>query len=337
MELLNEQVTNSKCFETIQEVIKNHYINRNNLNPIISYNEFKNTLIVFVEKIMTSLLENTEFSNDKCSCVVKNLPSYSRGEFDPEDNEITINEEVINDIYSGKITSMTTIFHELNHFKSEYDIKLGRINKDIIRSIKERILRDYCYDELTEIKTIKTGANPFIIDNYYKCNYVVFSEEKTAEINAINNLISFVELTGIELSEQDLQQLKDEIKNNITQYNNYLRDLRMNINFNNYFLDFEEAFDVIIKQYPYLLSDMPQLNIEYYINDNGEVVRRTKEELEERLTKETDNDIIEYIKYLLSPNNEKTLSKTIFDSNDLSFNNRKKDYDIYNTIRNRRR
>ena len=55
---------------------------------------------------------------------------------------ILLDKKVINDIYLGKINSMTTIFHELNHFKVLYDIKLGRITIDLIRCIKEQLLRE---------------------------------------------------------------------------------------------------------------------------------------------------------------------------------------------------
>ena len=310
MELLNEKVINSKSFELLQLILKNRYIKNPNFS--ISYNEFEEIMIGFIEKIMGSYLEDTKFYKDKYSCVIKDLPSYHRGEFNPENNVITINKKVINDIYLGKINSMTTIFHELNHFKILYDIKLGRINKDLIRSLKEYLLRVDSQDPFDEKKTIKAGPT-FINDKYYECNYIVFSDEKIAEINAINNLISFIKIAGIELSSQHLQELNDRILKNTSQYNNYLRDLRLNLNFNNYFLDFEEAFDVTIRFNPDWLS-IPQLNIEYYLGEDGKVAKRTKEELEERLKFETDEDIKEYIQYLLAPNTNKRLNRSEFPS-----------------------
>ena len=223
---------------------------------------------------------------------------------------ITINKKVINDIYSGKIDAFITIFHELNHFKSEYDIKLGKINSDIIRTIKEDLLRASSQDPFSEMKSIKSGSK-YINDDYYKCNYAVFSDEKIAEINAIKNFISLMEIIGINLSKFQLQQLEEQIKSNMSQYNNYLRDLRLCFNYNNYFLDFEEAFDVMIKYNPNWLT-ISQLNIEYYLGKDGKVLKRTKEELEERLKTETDENIKEYIQYLLKPNVDKRLSRSEF-------------------------
>lgn len=300
MELLNEKVIDSNSFQLLQLMIKKLYVKENNPESIISYNEFKEKIVAFVEVIMKSYLEDTKYHNDKYYCIIKELPSYRLGEFNLESNVIIINESVIKEIYLGKINSMTVIFHELNHFKSKYDIKLGIINSDIIRTIKEELLR-----------VANNRDSKLINDDYYKCNYTVFSDEKIAEINAINNLISFAQIIGIELSKQHLQQLEEQIKSNTRQYNNYLRDLRLIFNYNNYFLDFEEAFDIMIKHNPSWLT-IPQLNVEYYLDKKGKVAKRTKEELEERLKTETDENIKEYIQYLLSPNTDKRLSRSEF-------------------------
>lgn len=325
MELLSEKVIRSRNFEILQLILQK--IN-DNQKHLIQYDNFKEIIIAFVEKIMSSYLEDTKYYIDKYSCVIKNLPSYRRGEFNPKNNVITINEKVINDIYSGKIDAFITIFHELNHFKSEYDIKLGKINNDIIRTIKEDLLRASSQDPFSEMKGIK-----YINDDYYKCNYTVFSDEKIAEINAINNFISFMEIIEINLSKYHLQQLEEQIKSNMSQYNNYLRDLRLIFNYNNYFLDFEAAFDVMIKHNPNWLT-IPQLNIEYYLSKDGKVLKRTKEELEERLKIETDENIKEYIQYLLKPNVDKRLSRSEFSPDIKRINVNKFNYIPMNSNKN---
>ena len=328
MELLNPRVINSDSFELFKIMIKKIYIKENNSKSIISYNEFKEAIVSFVEGIMKSYLEDTEYYKDKYSCIVKKLPTYRRGEFNSKNNIITINEAVIQDIYLGNIDSMITIFHELNHFKSKYDIRLGKVNNDIIRTIKEDLLRvaNRCLFKFNK-------DNLFIDDDYYKCNYTVFSDEKIAEINTINNLMFFIQIVDIELSEQHLQQLKERITNNTIQYNNYLRDLRLIFNYNNNFLDFEEAFDIMIKRNPDWLA-IPQLSIEYYLNRNGKVAKRTKEELEERLKTESDEDIKKYIYYLLTPNNSKRLSKSEFPQDIKKFKMNELGYIPINSNRN---
>lgn len=320
MTLLNKKVYNSQEFKELQLILKNLYIKNSN-NPV-SYNELNDAIVSFVTKIMFSYLEDTEFRSDSFSCIIKKLPSSLKGTFDDENNLITINEEVVNDIYNGDIVSISTIFHELEHFKTKYDIKLGRITINLIRCIKEQLLRE---------KSLEPFKIVGYVDNYYKCNYEVFSDEKMAEINAATDLCFFILKTGIEISKQQLQELKDIHELNTIQHQNYLRDLRLNIHFNNNFLDFEEAFDIMIKSNPEWLK-FSQLNIEYYIDENGKVRKRTKEELEKRLKMETDEDIKEYIQYLLKSDFNKLLIKSEFPLDDKKL---KDDEMKYTTIINK--
>ena len=57
---------------------------------------------------------------------------------------------------------------------------------------------------------------------------------------------------------------------------------------------------------------IPQLNIEYYLDKDGNVAKRTKKELEKKIKTETDKDIKEYIQYLLSSNISKKLDRNEF-------------------------
>ena len=323
-ELLNQKIFQSKSFKSLQLILKNSCIKGS--TPSIPYDEFENIVIAFIKEIMKLYLENTEFCNDMCSCVIRDLPNNTLGEFDIKnhinhiivENVITIDKGVVKAIYFGKINFMSVIFHELNHFKNAYDMKLGRTNKDVIRVIKETLLTIATQDNLakkdatkSKITYINDNIQGNYDDNYYQCNYGVFSDEKIAEINAIKDLILFIKITGLELSELYIQKLNDEISKNTIQYNNYLRDFRLIYNFNDYFLDFEEAFDEMIKFYPNWLA-IPQLNVEYYLDKDGNVAKRTKKELEKRLKTETDKDIKEYIQYLLSPNISKKLDRNEF-------------------------
>ena len=314
MDILNELILKNKSFEILGIILKKHYLNKKELKPIISYDEFKETIKTFIEKIMGTFLEDTDYYDDKYSCTCKQMRLSRRGEFSPENNEITINEDVIKELYHGNLNEMTTIFHELNHFKIKYELRLGKINQDLVRIVKEQLLRKSSSDPFDEKNTIKKGAT-YINDDYYKCNYRVFSEEKVAEINAIRNLIFFLKTANIELSEFDMHELETRITNNNRQYENYLRDLRYNINFNSYFLDFEEAFDIMIIYNPNWLK-CPQLDIEYYQDENGKVKKRTIEQLQEMLYNETDEEKKQYINQLLTSNNHKHLSKLELLSND---------------------
>lgn len=287
MKILNEKVINSKEFIHFQSMIKKHYIEN---ETEVSYEDFKKTLSKFIMVIMKSYLEDTEYNKDKYFFEIEEMSQHCLGKFDDLSNKIVINESVIREIYNGNINSMIHIFHELNHFKTKYDILLGEIDKNIIRIIKEKLLR---------IADTKLGTKMKIVinDSYYTCNYSLFSEEKIVEIDAIGNFWEFIKLVNISISDTQLQELFTSLENNINQYNIHLRDLRYSYNFNDNYLNFEDAFDETIKDYPEWL-EYSQLNIEYYLKD-GHVLKRNKEELEKRLETEEDKDIREYLQYLL--------------------------------------
>lgn len=311
MEILNETLINSKVFELLSIILKDHYEKRENFKPIISYEEFKETIISFVKVTMRILLENSDFYNDKYDCIIKKMPLGRRGTFESNNNLITINEDVIERLYLGKIEEMTTIFHELGHFKVKYELKSGIINIDLIRVAKETAILNDIDDFFEKNEKLK---NPQSDDEYYCTNYAVFSEEKIVEMNAIRLLIKFLELADIHISLEEMQRLQSVFEKNEKQYQNFLRDFRHNIDFNDNWLDFEQAFDFLVKNNPSWLM-IPQLTIEYYQDENGNVKKRTEEELKEILKVELEPSRKQCIEDLLNMYSKKKLSKDDFSTN----------------------
>ena len=104
-ELLNQKIFQSKSFKSLQLILKNSCIKGS--TPSIPYDEFENIVIAFIKEIMKLYLENTEFCNDMCSCVIRDLPNNTLGEFDIKnhinhiivENVITIDKGVVKAIY----------------------------------------------------------------------------------------------------------------------------------------------------------------------------------------------------------------------------------------------
>ena len=311
MELLNEVIINSHRFEIISTVLKVHYQNRNNLRAIISYNEFKETIETFVEQIMREYLENTkQYKNDLPRCIVKSLTSKSiRGLYISKDNTIEINEDVIKNMYYGKILEFITLFHELNHFKVFYDLSLEKINFDLIRIAKEKLIR--VSEEDNEITDFEQPE--FIVDEsqYYVDNYKLYSEEKFVDNEAIKNFILFCKQANIQLEQSDIEYLENRVSVNSRKSENFLRDFRRSPNFNSYYLDFEEAFDILIKRNPQW-TECPQLKIEYYLDENGQVKKRNKDELIELQSSVDDEKIKQLIQEILDSEIKKRLDKKDF-------------------------
>ena len=96
-------------------------------------------------------------------------------------------------------------------------------------------------------------------------------------------------------------------------------------------VDFEEAFDLIVKDNPNWLEH-PQLQIEYYLDKDRKVKKRTTEQLQAILENEQNNEIKDYINYLLKPKKTETRAfpkrKSILD-----YKVDKKKLTSYNTLK----
>lgn len=80
---------------------------------------------------MTLFLEDTVYKNDKNVVIIEPMPKVCSASFLSIDdiNILEINEQKIKNIYSENIDEFIVLFHELNHFKVEYEIKTGLLMK----------------------------------------------------------------------------------------------------------------------------------------------------------------------------------------------------------------
>ena len=258
--------------------------------------------------IMRLFLVNTNHSDDTYDVYIKNLPKYIKGYFDKKDNALTIDESVVKEIYNGDLEAFICIFHELNHFRIKYEILDGVINLDVCRTLKEQLLRKESTDLFRETDSIKSfkGKCSYINDFYYNDNYRHYSGEVIADIRAKNDLVLLMSILLIsykmndEISENACNKLlNDLISDDLVRYNNHTRDFTRNLNFNNYYLFFEDAFDVSVKYHPEWL-EYPQISIEYYIDDDNSVKKRNIEELRILLSKSNSVETREYIQELIN-------------------------------------
>lgn len=289
MDLLDETITSSQTFSFLCSFYK-----KPKSNQEIPYEIFKMYLMNFAKEVMKNYIKDTPYSNDHCLCFGYG-ELESSGSFTPDINMILIKESLIRKMYEKRnFFALTVLFHELNHFKLKYDIKLGYFDENLIRVIKEELIsKSSLYPSFIKVDTKDNKST------YYKDNYEFYSEEKIADLFSIENLLLFIEKANISLTAYQKEQINALTVKYARQYKNYFRDVKNNINFNSYVIDFEEAFDILIKDNPSWL-EYPQLQIEYYLNKNGKVIKRNSDELKELLSIETNPSKIEYIKKLLS-------------------------------------
>ena len=309
MNLLSSKTFEDDNVKKITNLLKEYLMNiqnkkSNSFSNLVTYQEFKDEIYNFINSIMHIFLNNNGFNTDKYTVIIKDLPKKNKGFFlDSEeyDNLLVIDEEVIKSIYDGHIEDLLIIFHELNHFKVKYDIKSGVINENIVRIIKEKLIRTskdiYSFSSLDS-------------NDYYYDNYNVYSEEVYVSLQAKKSFLYMLKsltnnkLIQLEFTKLFAEEYKYEISKDTKRYNNHLRDLSSRSDFNDYYLNFEAAFDLLVVDNPNWL-DYPQISIEYYIDENNRVQKRTIKELEEQLKQSTNPEEIAYINYLINKTNSK--------------------------------
>jgi len=288
MELLNEEIKNSENFSFLCS-----FFNGSIKNDQVEYDEFRENIIKLTEFIMRNYLKGTPYCKNLCLCLYTDKITSS-GSFNPKYNIIIIREDLIKSMYKNKKWDLlSVVFHELNHFKFKYDINLGYLDENIVRIIKENLIsQSPLYPSF-----IKMGREAE--STYYKDNYKLFSEEKLADLNSLDNLLVFLKKANIPLTNQHKKNINNFIVRLYHQYENQSRDVHNNLNFNSYVIDFEEAFDILIKDNPRWL-EYEQLQIEYYLDEHGKVLKRSEDELKILLNKETDLNRKQYIEKLLN-------------------------------------
>ena len=304
MNLLSNENFEDENVKIITNLLKKCFTNYQreqnfSFSKLLTFQEFKENIYNFITSIMHKFLDNYNFGSDKCTVMIIPLSKKNKGFFlnsEKYGNLIVINEEVIRNIYDGHIEDFIVIFHELNHFKIKYDIESGIINEDTVRIIKEKLIRT---------SEDRYSFNPQDSNYYYCDNYEVYSEEIYANLQAKKDfLLMLKSLTDNKLIQEEFssifeEEYKDEMANEKKRYNNHIRDLSSRSDFNDYSLSFEDAFDLLVTDNPKWLK-YPQISIEYYIDENNKIQKRSIRQLQEQLNSSNNHDKIKYINYLIN-------------------------------------
>lgn len=248
--------------------------------------------------------------NEQGSCEIVNFNKRKAG--DCINTKIRLDEDGVKDIFLGDLI-MFTPYHELTHFKYNVDIASGKVYGNLVRYLKELLIRR---DGMTYIN----GYDDF----YYFLNYDCISIETLANMEGIYNLAKILDMMEIDLTKADQLTLILLLKHNVSLYNKHLRDLTLNLKSNLFYQNFEDFFDLIVEDHPEWL-DYKQLQIEYYQDEEGKVKKRTSEELQSLLEREEDEETRKYIESLVKQNKDKKEEK---------FKQKKYDYAKFSKITN---
>lgn len=255
--------------------------NKESFKEYISYDEFRLLIENLIFDIMKYYLDRINVVNYYGPYVRVFHFEHSR-RWVSKYNEITINEDVVRNIYEGNMRDMISIFHELVHFQMFYDINYRKlVNEDTIRIVKEELIEDY-------IRENNLRSNK----SYYKDNYVYLSSEIYAEKEGINLLVEFLYLVykSVIESKKDLYDkmyvIEEEIRKDTPdyekRYKNKLRYFREIKEFPDKWVSYEEVFDYLVKFNSEWL-EYPQISAQYEIV-NG-IVNKKDTNIEENVLK----------------------------------------------------
>jgi len=310
MELINKHLLNLANI-TKYGIILKRQINDN--KPISDIMSFENFSLLTKEVINTIINNIPDTTNNKetYSCQIKPNIKYT-GYFDSQNNQIIISKESIKKIYQGDILKLLIIFEKLAHLKIKFEIKSQEINEHLVRCIKELLLKNIGTNYL-KINNYNIVDSMFdsSFSIYYRDNEKLFSKNLVATLESINTFVYFINHFDIKLSQRDLKFIQTKLTETNKYYNNYLRDVRYNFAFGTNYIDFEAAFDIAITQHKEWL-EIPQLQIEYYLDRFGNVKKRTFSELNKLLKSKIEEKTKDYITHLLKGNQTKKLTKKDF-------------------------
>ena len=262
-------------------IVQSYKENKESFKEYISYDEFRLLIKNLIFDIMKYYLDRINVVN-YYGPYVKVFHFEHSGMWVSKYNEITINEDVVRNIYEGNMRDMISIFHELVHFQMFYDINYRKlVNEDTIRIVKEELIEDY-------IRENNLRSNK----SYYKDNYVYLSSEIYAEKEGINLLVEFLYLVykSVIGSKKDLYDkmyvIEEEIRKDTPDYEKrykkklrYFREIK---EFTDKWVSYEEVFDYLVKFNSEWL-EYPQISAQYEIV-NG-IVNKKDTNIEENVLK----------------------------------------------------
>lgn len=286
VKLITNEILDSDIIKKIIELYNKYDFNsafKDNykFSDLISYDEFKEYIREFTLLVMNTYLKNIGNKSDTCEFnYISGDVDFAADFTDDDDiNVIQVTDKMIKHFYdNGSMEILRYMLHELNHFKVKYDIKCGEYNNDLVKIIKEHLVRLACHDPFDEIKSIKSlkGGYLFVNDDFYECNYEINSEEKYVNLKAVEDYIEIANLLSMSKLIDYNKIYKDYIKEESIKFKIDERLFSSNFFFNTNVLELDEAFDLLIQSHPEWLN-YSQIAKDYYLDDNGKVIKKVEE------------------------------------------------------------
>lgn len=305
MNIINNKTSSCKESKRLINVLRD-ILNKENK---VSYDEFKEIVSDFVLKLMyfylyrNDLLDHKKFNN--YSFEIKDVNRPIDGVYMPFDTKIIIDEKCIKRLYNGEILALTSLFHELTHFKVDVDLYTHKPDFDLYRILKEDLLQISTIEEIDDFKVKDESKR----EKYYRSNYDLHSEEVYSNIISYVYLLRFLDYASISLDSQMVKYIKQTADIQNDNWNNYERNFVYVSSLNDNYLGLYDAFDFVIQYNKDWISEYPMLSYEYYLDNSGRVVKRNDEELLDILNEEESPVVKEFINDIIDQRRKLSLEK----------------------------
>ena len=183
-------------------------------------------------------------------------------------NYVYLNDSYIKRCLEDKkyLEILDTIFHECTHCIQEVDLHDGKtITYAMLMETKERVIRMIDVD-----------------DNYYHCNYELFSEEVEARYSAAVLTFNYLKHLGLYIKDQNY--FTDKIN---TEMQNIYNEKRV---YNGKDTTVSEMFDSIEDKPLWILEKFPILKLEFKIENNKIVPKDLEEIIDDYLNYTSNKD-----------------------------------------------
>lgn len=250
-------------------------------NKIMSFETFKEYTISFVEKTMRDFTKsiNPNWNTSHIRANIEKLePGWKGCALSHYIYEF--NEEEIKKLYDGSLGALTTVLHEMFHGGHDLMITNKMVNPILMQIIKEDIIRE---DDQ------KNNDD----DSYYLKNYKSISSEIFAQQMATSFLEDLLKKMHLSPPEGFIEYQKNIYDRNLSNQNRIIT-----VDGKEEIMTVDEIFDKVIVNNPKKLDTFPQLNLEY-INENGVVRKKNKQELNETLGTLKDPNTIQYLQSVI--------------------------------------
>lgn len=288
MDLFTDDIVNTDVFKSVVGVIESIY---NKKKKNISYIEFKTNFKKLGNLLMQTYLQQSGLINDKRfqepQFVVKKMENCIDGIYS-KTKIIKFNEKSVKKLYNGDFKRLFSLFHELNHFKVDCDISNNVLDLFLYQVLKEKLLCDMIDKNLDDMFT-----------SYYFVNYKYFSEEVYADVQSIVQIIKLSKLCNININKKQIEFLTNQIKLMMKRWNNHNRNISNFINYDSCFMNLNELFDVAIKHKKEWLKEYPILGVEYYFDREGNIQKRSIDEIIGLEAIVVDSNVKKFIKQLI--------------------------------------